>query len=55
MNGDGVVNYQDIIELVMLIINEEEPTEYEQQVIDLNHDSLYDIFDVLLLTEIIIG
>lgn len=55
MNGDGVVNYQDLIELALLIMNEEEPTEYHQQVIDLNHDGLYNIFDVLLMTEIIIG
>ncbi len=55
MNGDGIVNYQDIIELILLIMNEEVPTEYHQQVIDLNHDGLYNIFDVLLMTEIIIG
>ena len=29
MNGDGVVNYQDIIDLVLLILNGDEPSEYQ--------------------------
>ena len=55
MNGDGVVNYQDIIDLVLLILNGDEPSEYQEQVMNLNYDSILDIFDLLLLTEIIIG
>jgi len=55
MNADGIVNYQDLIEMLLLIINENLLSDYQEQVMDINHDNLYDIFDVLLLTEIIIG
>ncbi|HJL74935.1 MAG TPA: hypothetical protein QGF08_04210 [Candidatus Marinimicrobia bacterium] len=43
------------MDYILLILNEIEQSENQKQVIDLNHDGLYDIFDVLLLTEIIIG
>ena len=50
-----VVNYQVINDLVLLILNGDEPSEYQEQVMNLNYDSILDIFDLLLLTEIIIG
>ena len=49
------MNYQDIIDLVLLILNGDEPSEYQEQAMNLNYDSILDIFDLLLLMEIIIG
>jgi hypothetical protein len=49
MNGDGIINEADIEVLLSLIINNVELFDGA----DINFDSIIDIFDLLLLSDVV--
>lgn len=52
MNGDGIINVQDIIRVLNIILGyEPEPTEYELWAGDVNADDQINIQDVIIMVE----
>ena len=55
VNNDGNLNVLDVVELVNIILEFEDITEYNSWSADLNHDGLINVIDVILLVNQILN
>jgi len=53
-NSSGEINAADILAVVNLIVQEEEPSAYDLYIADLNNDYNIDILDIMLLVNLIL-
>ena len=55
INGDNLVNIQDIIFLINYILNADEPDENQFLAADINDDGVLNIQDIVLIINTILG
>jgi hypothetical protein len=53
INGDQLVDVSDFILLVNMIMNQENLTDEQWEIANLNFDNILDVFDLLLLSHIV--
>ena len=55
LNQDNSINIQDIVLLINLVLNPQEPTQQELCFSDLNQDNILNVLDVVLLVNLILN
>ena len=55
LNQDNSINIQDIVLLINLVLNPQEPTQEELCLSDLNQDNILNVLDVVLLVNLILN
>ena len=55
LNQDNSINIQDIVLLINLVLNTQEPTQQELCFSDLNQDNILNVLDVVLLVNLILN
>ena len=55
MNGDTVINIQDVVLLVSVVLGTVNPNECQTEYGDLNSDSIFNVLDIVSLVSIILG
>jgi hypothetical protein len=56
LTGDGLLNISDVIRMVNIILGIiTDPSEQELEAGDINADTFIDVFDVVLLVDLILG
>ena len=55
LNQDNSINIQDIVLLINLVLNPQEPTQEELCFSDLNQDNILNVLDVVLLVNLILN
>ncbi len=54
MNGDSIINIQDIVILVNIVLGEANPNECQSQFGDMNSDGTFNVLDIVSLVSIIL-
>ena len=54
INGDSIVNIQDIVQLISIILGSIDPTDAQGAAADINSDSVINIQDIVLVISIIL-
>jgi len=55
MNGDSIINIQDVVLLVSVVLGTIDPNECQIEFGDLNSDSIFNVLDIVSLVSIILG
>ena len=53
LDQDGIVNIEDLIQMVQIVLNESDLSDYQWEVGDINHDGEFDIFDIIHLADLL--